>query len=951
MILNTANRFEKGMMLYVPPDRSFYRLRTMLRFAVLLLGCLVGRQSASAQSPETYKPDAAGYQQKAAPFLKKHCAACHGAEEQEGDFRVDEHLPNDFVTRSSVEKWTEVLHMLQSGQMPPEDRPRPDQESLQQVIDWITAQRVHGEQHRSDRSLMLRRMNRAEYNNTIHDLLSLDIEPAADFPADPAAGGFDNVGSALTISPLHLEMYVAAAQRIIDRAIVTEAQPPTPIRWRFQPEEGNQGLDRYRVNIDGQRILVNAGNNQIREGMTVLRFSGWDRNCGFRAFKVPHSGEYVIRIRAAGITPAEEAARKAGPAYHLHRQQEQESRLATAEERRRRRSSFDRYVWPSVQEHFANDRCYRYGPPRLKIGGTLGGRIRVIKEFDVEAPVDKPEVYEATAWFDPTPAGVSISNVYQVPRHQHNFWFQTHDEFPRPELLIDWIELEGPIHPQWPPASHTAIFIDSPHRGKDEVAYARDVLAHFMRKAYRRPLLDEEVASKVALFKRVRPSKPSFEEAIKTPLIAVLASPHFLYMVEEQSESPVATAPPLRKFRDKTGRTMEARILRVRDDQVLIERADGAKFTTAIDLFAAPDQEFIRKFQPVVASPRRKLNDHALAVRLSYFLWSTMPDKQLFELADAGRLSQPQELRQQVQRMLTDPKAQALVENFAGQWLGLREIGANPPSREIYPRYDDHLEVSLRGESEAFFQHILQNDLPVKNFLQSDFVTVNERLARHYDLRGVSGDAFRPVQVPADSHRGGLLTQASILSITSNGTRTSPVNRGVWVLENLLGDPPPPPPPNAGDIPPGVPGIDKVTVRERLKLHREQTQCARCHNQIDPLGFALENFNAAGEWREQETQGNRTEPRQDDPPIDASAQLPDGQTFVGVEGLQQQLLQREEQFRVCLAEKMIAYALGRELGYADQPAINQAAAAMQKQGSTVRELIQHIVGSEAFQAK
>jgi len=249
----------------------------------------------------------------------------------------------------------------------------------------------------------------------------------------------------------------------------------------------------------------------------------------------------------------------------------------------------------------------------------------------------------------------------------------------------------------------------------------------------------------------------------------------------------------------------------------------------------------------------------------------------------------------------------------------------------------------------AFWVHyILQNDLKLTNFIQSDFVTINERLARFYDIPGVKGDQMRVVPVPRGIHRGGLLTQAAILSVTSNGTRTSPVWRGVWILDNLLGDPSPPP--NAGDIPPGVPGLDKATVRERLKIHREQPQCARCHDRIDPLGFALENFNAAGDWREREASFNRPEPQPDDPAIDASALLPDGTRFVGVAGLQEQLLKRSDQFARCLAEKMFVYGLGRELSSADRPMIDRAVKAAQQQ-STLRTLLYEVVSSEAFRSK
>jgi hypothetical protein len=343
------------------------------------------------------------------------------------------------------------------------------------------------------------------------------------------------------------------------------------------------------------------------------------------------------------------------------------------------------------------------------------------------------------------------------------------------------------------------------------------------------------------------------------------------------------------------------------------------------------------------------LNDHELAARLSYFLWSTMPDKELFKLADTGSLRNPGPLRAQVDRMLKDPRAAAFTRNFAGQWLGVREVGANPPAADLYPEYDRHLQASFVREPLEFFEEILRGDLSVLNFIKSDFVTVNERLARFYGISGVRGDMFRAV--PAEAHRGGIMTQGAMLTITSNGTRTSPVKRGTWLLKNLLGSDPGLPVANVGEIAPKVPGIDKATVRQRLAIHRELPQCGRCHEKIDPLGFALENFNAAGQWREQEGFGYKGRIQRDDPRVDATARLPDGTVIEGVEGLREALLERQELFLNCLAGKLFAYALGRELGLADRPAVQAAIEAMQRENLSLRSLIQAVVSSRVFQSK
>ncbi|MCC2669322.1 MAG: hypothetical protein K0Q72_1793, partial [Armatimonadetes bacterium] len=311
----------------------------------------------------------------------------------------------------------------------------------------------------------------------------------------------------------------------------------------------------------------------------------------------------------------------------------------------------------------------------------------------------------------------------------------------------------------------------------------------------------------------------------------------------------------------------------------------------------------------------------------------------------------PAVLGAQVDRMLADPKSDAFVKNFAGQWLGLRKVGANPPAQTLYPEYDRHLEISMVRETEGFFAEILRHDVDARSFIKSDFLTINERLARFYGIPGVKGDAIRRVPAPPGSHRGGLVTQASIQSLTSNGTRTSPVTRGVWILRTLLGMDPGLPVANVGEIASKVPGIDKATVRQRLQIHRENPACARCHDKIDPLGFALENFNACGEWRDREGHGYQGRIDANDPLIDASAKMPDGATVQGVEGLQAELLKQEDRFLSTLAAQVATYALGRELGFSDDAALKSHVAAMKRSRYTLRSLLTSIVTSEPFNTK
>lgn len=843
--------------------------------------------------------DAAGYKKTVAPFLQKYCGECHAGAKPEGEFAIDAaRLVNDFGDIGTRGKWREIVNVLNSHEMPPEKETQPTPTEVAAVVDWITEQTVQAELIKRERTVVLRRLNRNEYRNTIRDLIGVDFDTSG-FPQDPPAGGFDNNGSALTLSPLHVEMYLQAAQQILDRALV-EGDRPSGIKWRFVPKVGD--MDRTRVRLDKENnAIVNGGNNQQEGEWVVVHHESWDKGVNARDFRVPVAGLYTIRVQAAGRIPTHEQVVASAEKALANRRDEQDAKKP------------DGKKWTQQQyqrdlEHFRTVRMYDYGPPRIKLNLQLGPLPRTIAEFDADGTPDQPKVHEFTTRFTTEKAGVGIEYAYAIPRVLENFWMQGHPNFARPELMISWFEIEGPVYDAWPPKSHTGILFDSPSQKVSEEKYVREVLTRFMARAFRRPVKPTEVDAKLALFQANRAGK-SFVEAIKLPLIGVLTSPHFLYLVEDSSRSTVAGS---------TGNT---------------QRPSSTRGLT-------PPR-----------SPAQPLSPHEVASRLSYFLWSSMPDQELIQLADSGKLLDPQVRTAQVDRMLADPKSSAFVKNFVGQWLNLRDVGANPPAADLYPQYDRHLETSMIGESEAYFAEFLRGDLDARQMIKSDFVTVNERLARFYGIPGVKGDQFRKVPVPPGVHRGGIVTQASILTITSNGTRTSPVKRGTWILKTLLNTDPGLPVANAGEIAPKVPGIDKATVRQRLEIHRQLPQCARCHAKIDPLGFALENFNAAGDWRDREGFGYKGRVERDDPLIDASSKMPDGTEIVGVDGLQTSMLKKEDLFLGALASKLLTYACGREMGLADQPAVKAAVAQMKQQNYSLRSLVKFVVTSSEFSTR
>ena len=852
-------------------------IRSKTLLATLAMAATFSGVGALCAAERGFQPDDEGYKQIVVPFFRQHCAECHVGKKPQGEFSIaKKELGTDFGDPVFRGKWREIVNVLNSHGMPPEDKPQPSSEDVAAVVDWITKQAVAAEVSKREQSVVLRRLNRAEYRNTIRDLVGIDFDTSP-FPQDPPAGGFDNNGRALTMSPMQVEQYLAAADEILDRALV-EAKQPEKIHWRFDPTPGAPDANHVRLD-DQNNPIVNGGNNTYEGDWIAIRLDGWERTIGARDFRVPTAGTYIVRARVANRRPSRDDVVKSAEPFLKKGLDENIAKRPDA-------ASYFQAEYDQNMKHFKTDPIYDYGPARLKLGASLGSQPRTIAVFDIEGTTDAPQIVEFPVRFTTESAGVSLNYAYEIPFVPENQWIQNHETFARPTALVDWIEIEGPIYDAWPPSSHTKILFDSPLKSENLNDYVRAVLERFMSEAYRRPVTKEEVDEKFALYVANAKGKKSFVEKVKVPLTAVLINPSFLYLAEAHPGN-----------------------------------------------FSEP------------------LTDHELATRLSYFLWSSQPDAELRQLADAGKLTDPKTRREQVDRMLADPKADALVQNFAGQWLGLRQVGTNPPSRDLYPRYDRHLEVSIVGESEAYFKEFLQHDLDVRQMIKSDFVTINERLARFYGIPDVRGDAFRRVSVPEGVSRGGIVTQASILSLTSNGTRTSPVKRGTWILKTLLGTDPGLPVANAGEIAPKVPGIDKATVRQRLEIHRQLQQCARCHNKIDPLGFALENFNAAGEWREYEAFGYKGRTDANDPKIDASSKMPDGTKIVGVAGLQQAMLKQDDLFLKSLATHLTTYALGRELGLADQPLVDGAVAAMKEDGTTVRSLVKAIVASDAFAAK
>ncbi len=633
-------------------------------------------------------------------------------------------------------------------------------------------------------------MNRAEYRNTVRDLLLVDYAPTDDFPSDDVGYGFDNIGDVLTLPPILMERYLAAAEAIASRAIVDD-NPPKPPTKLVKLDDGSGGSAWKRPG----RILSSQGD------VTA-------------PFDFPLDGTYTFRVKAFAEQAGNEPAR---------------------------------------------------------MGVKYDGK--VVKEFEVKATESKQGTFEAKiqATKGPKPIAAAFLNDFYDPNN------------PDPKkrdrnLVIRAFEVIGPL----PvgngklPDSHARVVFRKP-KGYGDVEALRAILARLAARAYRRPVTAEEVTRLLGIVVLGKLDGERVEVGLRLAVQAVLVSPHFLFRVELDRDS------------------------------------SGAS-------------HFVDDFE--------------LASRLSYFLWSSMPDDELLNVALGGQLRSPGTIEQQVRRMLKDPRSKALTENFAAQWLQIRKLRDVTPDKGQFPRFDDALRASMRRETELFFDAIVKEDRSILDFLDADFTFLNDRLATHYGMSTGGGNEFRRVTL-TDGRRGGLLTQASVLTITSNPTRTSPVKRGKWVLEQLLGEAPPPPPPNVPDLKDEKGHQLTGTLRQKMEQHRTNPSCASCHAKMDPLGFGLENFDAVGAWREKE--GGF--------PIDSSGVLPGGQAFRGPRGLREILKGKSKEFTRCLAEKLLTFALGRGLDEVDRCEVERIARAVETDGHRFSRLVLEIVRGDPFQKR
>lgn len=764
--------------------------------AVLLVSVVLwGTGAVEPQQVEAAKPDT--YQQQIAPFIKKHCVECHGADSAEGGIAL-----HNFDSEKSVQKarkvWEKVLPMLQIEAMPPveDGRDRPTHDEFLAVTSWLEDKlyNIDCKIERDPGRVTVRRLNRNEYNNTVRDLLGVDVEPAKDFPSDDVGYGFDNIGDVLSVSPLLMEKYLDAAEKISEKVINT-ADPAKSRKVRFV---GKQLTPGGAAQDQGDFYGINSVGHVIAD------------------HKFPRDGEYLLRAEAAADQAGDELAKMV---FSID-----DKPVHTFEVTgRRERNEYEFKVRLAGGPHkfraaFPND---FYNP-----NATRGGKDR--------------------------------------------------------NLYIAWLEVVGPLDVRDDdlPESHRKLIVATPTATRPLPDAVRENLRPLVRRAFRRAVTNDEVNRFVPLVENAVAQGETFERGMQLALQAVLCSPNFLFRIETDPN-------------------------------------------------------------PNDPKARHEITSFELATRLSYFLWSSMPDDELLSLAEKNELRKPDIIQQQVKRMLKDRRSEAFVENFSLQWLNLRGLEELTPDPEKFPNYTPQLRDDMLRETTKFFDHILREDLSTLELLDGKFTFVNERLAKHYGLAGVSGDEFRKVSLDGVRGRAGLLTQASILTVTSNPARTSPVKRGKWIMENILGTAPPPPPPNVPSLEETQKAQPGAPLREQLKIHRENAICNSCHRQMDDLGFGFEHFDAIGRWRDRDGQHD----------VDASGILPSGDKFNGSTELIAILKGRSKQFSRCLAEKLMTYAIGRGLEYYDRCAVDKILDTHAADSYRFSTLITQIVLSEPFQMR
>ena len=764
---------------------------------------------------------------KAREFAQKYCVGCHnkrGALPADDPVNLEPAAFDDLLAHAAT--FERVIRKLSVRAMPPQGLPRPTEAEYAAFTSWLAASLDRAwEGHGTPGRYVVHRLNRAEYANAIRDLLAVDLDVSDLLPTDGAEFGFDNIATSLKTSPLLLEGYVTAAQRVAAMAVGDPKVKPGTVEHSIGYEFSQSGyIEGLPLGTIGGTVIHHVFPADAEYKLSGRLVRGVQEGyAGVEGNDQPYT--FVITIDGAEVY----SAPIGGPKDH----EIQSADLAAAQ--------------PIIDKRMAGRARVTAGPH--EVGFTWK-----------ERPFQLQDV-----WQPSTRDSQEIHMIGGVPR-------------------LRTVSIDGPYNVRGVSEglSRQRLFVCHPGANVDETGCAAKLLTNLARRAYRHPVAAGDIEAPMSFYKRARQSG-SFDDGIRAGVARVLSSPYFLYRIEKDPE--------------------------------------GARSGTA---------------HPVSGTE--------LASRLSFFLWSSIPDEKLLDLGVAGRLREPEVLAEQVRRMLKDERADALVENFTGQWLQLRNLEVKAvPDLLMFPDFDDNMRKGFRKETEMLFGYILREDRSALDLMNADYTFVDEQLARHYGFPGIYGPQFRRVKIP-DPNRRGLLGEGSILALTSVATRTSPVFRGKYVLSTFLNTPPPQPPPN-------VPTLDESnkkasavpkTVRAQLELHRKVQPCASCHGVIDPAGFALENFDSVGQWRDKGADGT---------PLDVAGVLADGSHVNGPAELRQAIVGRPDAFVTVITEKMLTYALGRGLEPSDMPVVRKIVRKAAMNDYRLSSVVMGIVESAPFQMR
>jgi mono/diheme cytochrome c family protein len=872
----------------------------------------------NAAAPAYPAPDAAH------AFFEQHCLDCHSGAKPEAGLDLTT-LPRDLTDAKTMRTMVRIHDRVARGEMPPADAERPSAEDVVAVTRLLDERLSAADSARIRKSgrARMRRMTVPEFENTLRDLLALERLEIRDlFPDDARVAGFTKIGDGLDISPVLLDTFATAAEKALTDAIATRSDPPPVFKRRFHPTSTTFFIGNL---LDEQAVLIKDMQWDAIQPLTTEKY------------EFP-PGTKKDEIRAA----------------------------ATARREARKTQFTDLGIWerPSAVGMLGHPNGGVGGGVSWAVNTIFPGRYRLrcsVWAFTWNKgriePVDAPQAatlwaadtsgelerqllhmtalslapreHEITTWLDAQESLViDPVSVHSRRLHGHRQRGEFLPDYVGPGVAIDWYEVEGPIFESWPPESHRRLFGDLPIAAlpadsqvippRRTFLYAqvprnlpvqgRDLPAQDMK----RPL--ETVQSSTPLEDARRLLADFLPRALRRPVAAAAVEPYMAIV----------------KSRLEDGDCFED----------AMKRAYVAILTSPDFLFHPADTQ---------------CDQHGLAARLSYWLWNSPPDAELLAAAETGSLADPKVLHAQVDRLLDDPRSNRFIADFTDQWLDLWRIDETMPDRALYPEFTLPLQADMLAETRGFIRELIAEDLPVRNLVDSPFALLNQRLAELYGLPAVAGVEVRKVALPPESVRGGLLTQASILKLTANGTVTSPVKRGVWVMDRLLDDPPLPPPENVPAIDPDTRGA--TTIREQLALHSNQAACAVCHVKIDPAGFALEAFDVMGGHRDRYRSTLKGDPAPEavrerwlaqyrlGPAVDASGQLPDGRSFADVRGLKLLLADDPRQLARAFAAHMIRYATGADITYADRREIEGVVDAAAPSQYGLRSLIHAIAAS------